>query len=85
MATMWHIIQLVTKLKVEAEPGLTHPPHPHCWVATRLRIYSHQGAGRELVDGDDGGAAWLRCCRISHYLRSVGNAGDAHPTLIGGC
>jgi hypothetical protein len=34
------------------------------------------------VDGDDGGAAWLLCCRILHYLQSWDNGGTLNPLCL---
>ena len=34
------------------------------------------------MDGDDGGAAWLLCCRILHYLQSWDNGGTLNPLCL---
>ena len=45
-------------------------------------VQSYQRAGTELFGGDDGGAAWLRCCRMSHYMRRRGKGGTLNPLCL---
>ena len=34
------------------------------------------------MDGEDGSAAWLPCCRISHYLQSWDNEETLSPLCV---
>jgi hypothetical protein len=73
----------VAEYRIICRDGARGTLNPLCLVAA-----SDNKATRELVqsllDGDGGGTAWLRCCRMSHYLRRR-DKGDTQPTLPGGC
>ena len=78
MATMLPNIALFAEL---GQWGDAHPTlRGGCW-----RVQSYQGAGTELVDGDDGGCCMATMLPGIPLCAELGQWVDTQSTLIGGC